>query len=562
MNENGREKPSELEELPQAIVRSGSRFGLIWLVPLVAALIGIGLAVKTIVQAGPTISITFKSAEGLEAGKTRIKYKDVDIGKVESIHLSPGLSNVRVTARMVKETEDYLTTTTRFWVVRARLAAGEVSGLGTLFSGAYIAMDPGQPGKAARTFTGLESPPVVSMDTEGSYYNLRAEQLGSLEIGSPVYYRQIKVGQVVSYKMVEDGSAVIIRIFIQSPENSRVRENTRFWDSGGLNISLDTNGVTINTESLTSLLIGGIAFETPMQLAPGDVANSDHTFILYKSRDQIEEPVYTSKFFFVTHFNESVRGLKKGAPVEFRGIKVGQVMDIRLEFDQNKLDFHIPVLMAIEPERIALKGKTKLQREEVISQLIAKGLRAQLRTGVLLTGQLYISLGMHPTAEPQAATHEGPYTVIPSIPGATEEITTGLANFVNRLERLPMEQIGDDLSDSLKQIRKIVDSRELVAAISELSRTLSALRQFTDTLNSEAAPQISAILNQLQLAVTQARKTLSAARNTVDGQSPLAYDLQQMIRELSKAGRAVTVLSDYLQQHPEALIYGKGASQP
>lgn len=562
MNENGREESPGLEALPQAIVRSGARFSLIWLVPLVAALIGAGLAVKAIIQAGPTISITFKSAEGLEAGRTRLKYKDVDIGKVESIHLSPDLSNVKITARMVKETEDYLTDTTRFWVVRARLAAGEVSGLGTLFSGAYIAMDPGQPGKAARDFTGLETPPVVSMDTAGSYYNLRAEQLGSLEIGSPVYFRQIKVGQVVSYQMTKDGDAVNIKIFIQSPEDRRVRENTRFWDSGGLNVTLDTKGVNINTESLVSLLIGGIAFETPMNLAPGKEAKSDHTFILYRSRDQIEEPVYTTKYYFITYFKESVRGLNKGAPVEFRGINVGQVLDVRLEFDQNTLDFRTPVLMAIEPERIAVTGESQLKQEQIINELIGKGLRAQLRTGLLLTGQLYVNLEIHPKAKPQAVAHVGPYTVVPSIPGTTEEITAGLANFVNRLERLPMEQIGQDLSDSLKQIKKIVDSEELVAAIGGLSQTLTELRKFAATLNSDTAPRFGAILTQLHEAVAQAQKTLSAAQNTMTGQSPLVYDLQQMVQELAKAGRAVTVLADYLQQHPEALVYGKGAPQP
>ncbi|MDA8137417.1 MAG: MlaD family protein [Desulfobacteraceae bacterium] len=562
MSENEQGSSTIYYDVPQAIVRRGSRFGLIWLIPIVAALVGIGLAVKAIIQAGPTITITFKSAEGLEAGKTRIKYKDVEIGKVESIRLSEDLAHVTVIAKMVKETEDYLTADTRFWVVRARLAAGEVSGLGTLFSGAFIAMDPGQPGKTSRDFTGLERPPVVSMDTPGSYYYLRAADLGSLEIGSPVYYRQIKVGQVVSYDMTDDGSAVIIRIFIQAPDDRRVRENTRFWDAGGLNVTVDTKGININTGSLVALLIGGIAFETPMNLAPGEEAKPDHTFILYSNRDQIEEPVYTSKLYFITYFDESVRGLVKGAPVEFRGIKIGQVLDVRLEFDQQKLVFRTPVLMAIEPERITSTGERHLQSDQLITKLISKGLCAQLRTGVLLTGQLYISLSMQHKAPPKEVTYAGPYPIIPAIPGATEEITTGLANFINRLEKLPVEEIGGDLSVSLKQIKKLVDSEQTAAALTALGQTLTQLQQFSATLNTQTAPQMSAILDQLHLTVDQAQKTLIAAQNMTDSRAPLAYDLQQMMQELAKAGRAVSVLADYLQRHPEALIYGKGAPPP
>lgn len=549
---------SDLDSVPKPILQKSRRFSIIWIIPLIAAAVGAWLAIKAVTQAGPTISIAFKSAEGLEAGKTKIKFKDVDVGKVESIRLSPDLSHVTVTASMVHDIENYLTEDTRFWVVRARVAAGEVSGLSTLFSGAYIGMDPGRGGDSARSFMGLESPPAVSMDTPGSYYTLRAERLGSLDIGSPVYYRDIKVGQLVSYKMTADGSAVDIQVFIQAPHDKRVHLNSRFYLASGFDFTIDTSGVRIDTDTLISLLIAGISFQTPTNLQPGPPAPRDHAFVLYNSRDQINEPVYTEKAYFVAYFEDNVRGLSKGAPVEFRGIKVGEVVDVKLEYVQKQTSFLIPVLMVIEPERITVLGENQIDRDSLVQKLIEKGLRAQLRTGLLLTGQLYVNLSMYPDAQPVKVRYDGSYPIIPSIPATTEEITAGITTFLRRLEKLPIEQIGRDLSTSLRRIRQLVDSDDLSTAVRTLRGSLSQLEQFTTTLNSDVTPEVKTSLGQLQKTLEQAENTLSSTENLVGGNAPLSYDLQQMIRELAKAGRAVTTLADYLQRNPEALIFGKG----
>ena len=199
----------EIHELPEAVVsKRKHQISIVWFVPLVALLIGGWLVYKTLSEKGPTVTISFKSAEGLEAGKTKIKYKNVELGQVKKIHLTPDLAGVLVEAELVKEAEDFLSANTRFWVVRARVAAGQVSGLGTIFSGAYIGLDPGKPGLPASQYVGLETPPVVTTDLPGRHFRLYAKRLGSLDIGAPVYYRQIKVGQVVSYKLNEDGGAI------------------------------------------------------------------------------------------------------------------------------------------------------------------------------------------------------------------------------------------------------------------------------------------------------------------------------------------------------------------
>lgn len=562
MNTEDQMKAPLPDQVPEALVRPPRRFGLVWVIPMVAALVGIGLAVKAIHQAGPSVTITFKSAEGLEAGKTRIKYKDVVIGKVDTIRLSDDLNQVTVIADLQKEMEDYLTENTRFWVVRARVAAGEVSGLSTLFSGAYIGFEPGKSGAAADRFVGLEAPPAVTIDTPGSQFNLRAKRLGSLDIGSPVYYRQIEVGEVVGYAMTADGSAVDIQVFIQAPHDEQVRRNTRFWEASGLNVTLDTSGVRVDTESLMSLLIGGISFEIPANQPAEEPPPKDHIFTLYESRDQTQEPVYTQRSYMLAYFDESVRGLNKGAPVEFSGIKVGEVVDVRLEFDEKKLAFRIPVLMAIEPERIAIRGDLKSNRAELITKLVAKGLRAQLRTGVLLTGQLYVNLSMFPDATPAQLAHSGSYPVIPTVPGATEEIASGIAAFVSRLEKLPVEEIGGELHASLRQFRQLASSEDTVAALAALRRSLEDLQRFTTSLNDTSMPQLNAALEQLRQVLARTESAVASADGLMSGNTALTYDLQQMMQELAKAGRAISVLADYLQRHPESLVFGKGEPKP
>ena len=343
---NSKNDSPDVKGAPEPEFREKKRhISIVWLVPLVALAIGGWLVYKAISEKGPTVAISFKSAEGLEAGKTKIKYKEVELGLVTSIELDDGLSEVIVMAEMVKKAEKFVSENSRFWVVRARVAAGSISGLGTLFSGAYIGLDPGKPGKPVDHFKGLEIPPVVTAELPGNHYVLRAPSLGSLQIGDPVYFRRIEVGQVVSYKLDEDGQAVTIEVFVHDPHHNLVRQNTRFWNASGLDFAIDANGIRVNTESMVTIMVGGIAFTTPDNLEPGGPADDGETFKLYESRERIFDKTYTEKTRWILHFQGSVRGLTVGSPVEFRGIRVGQVLDINMEYNAEKGEFLIPVLI-------------------------------------------------------------------------------------------------------------------------------------------------------------------------------------------------------------------------
>ena len=259
-------------EIPEAVVKPRKGISIVWIIPIVALLIGAWVAYKSISEIGPTIVITFNDAEGLVAGKTKVKYKDVDVGLVETVALDEDLEHVRVTVEMDKGAKSYLTEKTRFWVVKARIRAGSVSGLGTLLGGAYIAMDPVSGGKFVKDFVGLESIPVVTTDQQGQHFQLKATRRGSLDIGAPIYFRQIQVGEVVSYQLSEDNKTVNFKVFINEPHHHKVRENTRFWNASGIDVSLSAAGFNVDMESAVSLISGGLAFETPPDAPPGEVA--------------------------------------------------------------------------------------------------------------------------------------------------------------------------------------------------------------------------------------------------------------------------------------------------
>ncbi len=550
MNEENNNAP-DLQSLPEAVVQRKKQISIVWLVPVVAILIGGWLAYKGLTEKGPMITISFESAEGLEAGKTKLKYKDVEIGQVQTIRFNADLSRVLVTAELVKEAEPHLTENTRFFVVRPRVTASGVSGLGTLFSGAYIGMDPGKEGQPARSFEGLEIPPVVTRDMPGLNFRLRATSLGSLDIGSPVYYRQIQVGQVTGYELDKTAQSLIIKVFINAPHDALVNKNTRFWNASGFDLKLDAGGLKINTESLVSIMMGGIAFETPTSLEAGGPVEEGYEFRLYETRDSIFERTYTQKIHYILNFKESIRGLTVGAPVEFRGIKIGQVVDIKSEFDEEMLSPRITVLVETEPERWGRNVADTADPKQQLQQLVEKGLRAQLKTGSLLTGQLFVDVDFHPDAPKAEVKFEQNFPEIPTIPAPLQVITARVNELLSKLETLPIEQIGKDLGDTLQNVKRLSESKQLLEAVQALNETLQHTRQLVQNLDSNVAPAIGSTLDQAQ-------KTLLSVEGTLGKDAPLQHELRRALKELAEAARGIRILTDYLERHPDSLIYGKG----
>lgn len=518
--------------IPEALVRARALPSIVWLIPLVAAFVGLYLAYWAWTQTGPTITIRFESAEGLEAGRTVLKYKEVKVGQVESVRLDEDLSHVVVTASVVGDLEDYLTDKTHFWVVRARVSAGGISGLETVFSGAYIAVDPASEGASTREFDGLEKPPVVTSDKPGQFFRLRAEALGSVDVGSPVYFRWLQVGRVAGYELSPSGDFVEVQVFVEAPHDARVRSTTRFWNASGLDATIRADGLEIDTPSLSSLLLGGIAFETPTTVSVAGEVPADMVFELYPNKQATKRRRSKGRSRYLVYFEESVAGLATGSPVEFRGIEIGEVEDVDLALDPKSGEIRIPVVIEIETARLGLaKGEDEIA---YLSKQVERGLRARLATKNLLTGQRSVDFDFLDGPPTAMIRNTKPYPVLPTAGGSFDAITERVARIVEKVDRVPIESIGRNLDESLVR----------------LSQVLEELRQLAGTTNRDVLPGITSSLDKLET-------TLESADTLIAPDSALAQELERLVSDLAEAARSMRLLSERLESHPEELLRGR-----
>lgn len=540
---------NQINEISSPEIKQRSGPSLVWLIPLITLIIGGWLIVKTLSERGPQITISFKTAEGIEAGKTKIKYKNVEIGIVDSIQFGEDFSNVLLGASLNQGTESFLHRNTRFWVVKPQLSLRGVSGLDTLVSGAYIEIEPGQ-GAARKHFVGLENPPVVRASEAGREITLISDKLGSIDTGSPIYYQGITAGEVLGYELGNDRKSIYIHVFIKSPLDELVQSNTRFWNVSGIDVSLGADGFRMRTESIQTLIFGGIAFETPRTNEPITDDVESLVFTLYDNYASIQEFSYTRKIKFVVFFESSVRGLSIGAPVEFKGIKIGSVIDVHLEFNSKDSSFRIPVVIEIEPERIVDRNserKGDISPYDTLQKLIDKGMRAQLATGSLLTGQLYIQLDMHPGFPMLLSGTETAYPELPTVPGGLSAITASLQEFAAKLETVKIDEIGKELLLTLKGTSRIARSEDLHKAVASLGSILAKLDESS----------LYEAINAANVVIQKSQTMMTLLNDTLSPDSPAHHNLIQMTRELEETARSIRSLVDLLERNPESLLFGK-----
>lgn len=522
------ENEEALRHAPGArpVAKKRTRLSLVWIVPIVAAVAGVWVAVTRILAEGPKITIVFASAEGLEAGKTKIHYNGVDIGTLETIRLSDDRKRVVTTAQMAPKTEDFFVEDTQFWVVRPRISGASVTGLGTLISGAYIGMEIGTSKKRRRHFEGLETPPVVLGNVPGRFFTLKTSDLGSLDTGTPVFFRRLKVGRVASYVLDKDGQSFTVKIFVNAPYDQYVNPDTRFWHASGIDVSLSANGLSVQTQSVVSMLIGGIAFETAATAPVLSPAEADTVFTLFKDRvEAFKLPARDPQTYRLV-FEQGTRGLAAGAPVELRGIPIGEVTQVRAHFDAETYDFRVVVTIRVDPTSLGVEvvgvptgEDAAAAHRKVIESLVARGARAQLHTGNFLTGALYVAFDFFPDAPPVTLDWSQTPVELPTRAGELQAIEADVVSVVKKLDQVPFKEIGDDLRKT----------------IVELDRTLASARGALDS----------------------GRATLDSANQLIQPDSVLDSELGNTLQEVSRAARSLRVLADYLERHPEALIRGK-----
>ena len=513
---------------PKVSKQSGP--SIVWVIPLVTLLVGGWLIVKTLSEQGPRATISFKTAEGIEAGKTKVKYKNIDIGVVEQIKFSDDFSHIILTVDFNQGSEKFLRRSTHFWVVKPQLSLRGASGLSTLISGAYIEIEPG-PGAPQSHFVGLEKQPVVKSDEQGKKITLVTQNLGSVDTGSPIYYQGLLAGEVLGYELGNDRKSTYVHAFIKDPFDQLIRGNTNFWNVSGINVSMGADGFKMQTESIRSMMFGGIAFETPETLEQATTDIDNLIFTLHESHESIQKHAYTRKIKFIMFFDSSIRGLSLGAPVEFKGIKVGSVLDVRLEFDRGSTSFRIPVLIEVEPQRIIERGNQGADTSnQIFKTLVERGLRARLQTGSLLTSQLFVELDMHPGSPINLSGSDTPYPELPTLPTSNfGAITQSAEDLLAKLNAIDIEEVTSVLIDTIETANRTMHSADeainnaniligtpgIPEAIEDVRIALKNFKNITQKMDD------SNLITSTTKTMSSAAKTMSSAAKTINNANTL-----------------------------------------
>ena len=515
-------------------MRSRPLTSAVWLVPLAAALLCLALLVPRFMQQGPEVDVSFLTAEGLEVGKTRVRYRDVEIGKLTGLQLSNDRTHVLAAVQLGASARRFATCGTRFWVVRPRIDTAGISGLATVISGPYIAADVGSSSKRCKEFAGLETPPLMTSGQDGRRFVLHTESLGSLNVGAPVYFRHVQVGQVIGYALAGDGAQVDIDVFVKAPYDRYVTAATQWWHASGIDLRLDSNGLKLDTQSVATILSGGVVFDLPRsQVAQPQSADGTAFDLAANREDAIHRADDGPAAAVSLRFTQSVRGLSVGAPVDFHGVELGRVSAIDVDFNRSRGSFDMVVALNLYPYRLGQRYREAIGKGDseagraLLRQMVARGLRGQLRMGSVLTGQRYVALDFFPHVSAASIDTRRSPVELPTVPSTLDELQDQLASIVSKLDRVPFDQLGNNLNKAL------VNANTLFQQV-----------------NTELIPQARTTL-------TAATQSFNAANATLQQDSPMQSDVHEALTELRRTLVSLNALSDYLERHPEAIVWGK-----
>jgi len=550
---------AEQRTLPHAATHRSRRVSIIWIVPAVAVAIGAWLAWDTLSKEGPTIKVSFDSGEGLQAGQSQLKYKDIVFGTVKSLELAPDRAHVIATIATTHEAKPLLTEGTLFWVVKPRFFAGNISGIETLLSGSYVGMLPAaNPGKSQHEFVGREDPPVLGTYVPGRTFLLKSKRIGSVSVGSPIFFRDLNVGEVLGWDIADMAEYVTIHAFVRAPYDGYVHDQTRFWNASGLSIKLGGAGVDVQMESLKALLLGGIAFETPVADIHTVETAADHVFPLFADHEMANAASYTRKIPAISYFPGSVSGLAPGASVTVHGLKVGEVTEVRLSYDAAKDEILAPVRYEIEPERVVGVGKRVFNTDaESVQALLKQGLRASLQSANLITGQQNVALDFVTDAPEAEVTMDGPDFVVPATEGAGfSGLTASATELLNKVNQMPFEQIGKDLEGILKSVNDVARGPQMKKAVTDLAGMIASAQGMIQRLDTKQLPEL---VSGLEKTLTSANKLVLSLDSGYGDNTKFNRDMERLLVQANDALRSIRALSDLLARHPEALIKGRPA---
>ncbi len=568
-------------------VTKGKKFTAIWIIPITAVIIGAWMVGWTYLTEGPEIRVTFKTAKGLAEGKTVVKYRDVEMGQVQSVTLAEDLQSVTAVIKMRPEAEPMLREDSRFWIVTAQIGGGAITGLETILTGAYIELAPGTSDNRIRDFIALENPPLTPADAPGIRLVLLSDRRSSLTTGDPVLYHGFKVGRVESLSLDLDTRQFRNEIFIDAPYHALISSSTRFWDVSGISVSAGAEGLRIDTGSVESILLGGVTFGVPPNLGPGNPVDNNTEFRLFGTFDEILRSPYEYRDYYVVAFTQSIKGLLPGSPVEYRGIQIGEVEKIMMEELVNKSlreergpqGVPIPVLIYIEPARFTLpdtQASVDLMAETFRTG-VERGMRATLGKGSLLSGAQIVELEYYTDASPAEIGEFEGYPTIPTIATGLSELEHKISTLLDKANALPVDEIVgslnlavSELNRTLKAVRVVAEKDSLNNIPDEIEASLVALRSLLEAEDTTAIPvEVRASLQALRDILEdegireipeELNSALAAAKFQLQGESAEAYQLNRTLKEVESAARALREFLDTLEKKPESLLRGKSES--
>ncbi len=530
--------------------RAAQRWNMVWVVPILAVLIGGWLVYQNLSSRGPTAQVRFETADGIAAGKTEVRCRSVRVGMVKELELAGDLKSVLVNIQMDRQAAKLLCEDTRFWVVRPRVSATDISGLGTLLTGAYIEVEPGSGQQGTTSFRGLEEPPTTNRSVPGRRLVLTADEAGSLGVGSPIYYLGVEVGRIEKRELSGNARQVHYHAFVREEFSSLVRENTRFWNTSGVDISAGATGIKVRTPSFQAMLAGGASFGIPDGLEPGKPATDNMTFKLYGDGEEAQSSLFDPSLKVLLLFDQSVRGLAKGAIVEFRGIPIGRVINVSFDYLPSGKDSRVPVLVDIDPAllRRSMQGQVAEPDGEFLKQAVEQGLRATLKTESYLTGTLFVDFAYYPDAAAATVSQAGEFAAVPTLSTGLAQLEMKVTAILDKIQALPLDEVMGNIAKAADESATTIAAAR--ATLDEINTTAAAARKMLDD------PQFRGVPTDLHRTLADLQKTIAS----IGPDGGMQGDLLRTLDELRASLRSIKGLSSTLDEKPNALLFGRDGS--
>ncbi|MGD7654359.1 MAG: intermembrane transport protein PqiB [Verrucomicrobiales bacterium] len=538
-------------EVANPEVRIARRWNVVWVVPLVALVVGGWLLYKNFASSGPHAEVRFDTAEGIDAGTTAVRCRSVKVGVVKSVTLDKDIESVVVDIEFEHDSERFLREGTRFWVVRPRFSLTGFSGADTLIKGSYIELDPGAlDGPRKSVFRGLETPPTTNSNVPGLRLNLAAETAGSLMVGSPIYFRGVQVGRIEERNLDGEGRGVTYNAFIDENFSHLLRKNSRFWVSSGIDISADVNGFKVRTPSLQSLIAGGVSFGLMDGHEAGAPAEDGQTFTLHRDMEAASLADFNPTLTFLLLFEQSVRGLTENAPVEFRGLKIGRVREISFDLINELDEKRIPVLIEIDPSLMGAHAGREVVKEDsrFFEQQVNRGLRASLKSASLITGALYVDLDLYPDAFPESMGEVAGQLTLPTVSAGFAQLEAKLTAILDKLEGMPVNETLDGITKAADEARLVLTESKSV--LGELEASAAAARTALEN------PELTELPGELRTTLEELQKSVAS----VGPEGPVQGDLLRTLDELRASLRAMKSLTTTIDEKPNSLLFGRKSS--